>query len=282
MDYFLNFKVNERNFSFDVKSTGFNRGKDICDLQNPVYSNKELLENGYILENFPKKWYNAINKSITKIFSDVLGNPKGFSLEQYHAFVDENTHKKTMDSFRGGNFGFGGIHLDRLGIDYRDFDKWINKVVDGKNLSAHVKAYFNLISVKNFWVRIIRPNSVDNNPPHKDTHVKRIKDNINIYLPLAGSNKNSSLPLIPKSHIEKESEYIISDSPCYVEGKRFTVPSVVHRNKGLNLITPNPQNNEIMIFDPHCIHGGGINSNKDVTRVSLEMRFFKSKNKIVF
>ena len=75
--------------------------------------------------------------------------------------------------------------------------------------------------------------------------------------------------------MELESEYIVSGSPCYVKGKRFTVPAVVHRDGGLNLITPNPQEKEIMIFDPHCIHGGGINSNKNTTRVSLEMRFFK-------
>jgi hypothetical protein len=276
MNYALSFKINNRRFNFDVTSKSFLRGKGICQLQNPVYKNKELLENGYILESFPIKWYTNINRSITSIFSQMLGNPKGFTLQDYHHFVDDGLHEKTMNSFRAGYLGVGGVHLNNLGIDYKEFDQWINKIVQGDNLSCVYKKISGLVSVKRFWVRVIRPNSSDNNPPHKDTHVKRIKDNVNIYLPLAGSNKNSSLPLIPKTHTELESEYIISDSPCYVKNKKFIVPAVVHRNKGLDLITPNPERNEIMIFDPHCIHGGGINSNKDTTRVSLEMRFFKS------
>jgi ectoine hydroxylase-related dioxygenase (phytanoyl-CoA dioxygenase family) len=97
---------------------------------------------------------------------------------------------------------------------------------------------------------------------------------LNVYLPLAGSDENSSLPIIPKSHLEKESEYIISDSPCYVNGKKYTVPCIVHRNKGLDMITPNPNEGEIMIFTPNLIHGGGVNNNPNSTRVSLEMRFF--------
>lgn len=276
MDYALNFKINERSFNFDVKSKSFYRGKPICNLQFPVYSNSNLLEKGYIIEQFPSNWFYAIHKSVRNILSETLGNPKKFELEKYHTFVTDESHKKIMDSFRAGTLGIGGIHLDRLGIDYKDFNDWINKIVGGKNLSCVYTRDFGLINIKNFWIRVVRPNSTDNNPPHKDTHVKRIRDNVNIYLPLAGSDSNSSLPLIPKSHVELESEYIVSGSPCYVKGKRFTVPAVVHRNGGLNLITPNPQEKEIMIFDPHCIHGGGINSNKDTTRVSLEMRFFKS------
>lgn len=276
MDYALTFKINDRTFNFDVKSKHFYRGQPICKLQFPVYSNSELLENGYIIEQFPDNWFDSMRKSVRNILWEALGTPKNFELEEYHKFVDDVLHKKIMDSFRAGTLGIGGIHLSRLGIDYNDFDKWMNKITKGKNLSCVYTRDFGLINVKHFWIRVIRPNSNDNNPPHKDTHVKRIKDNLNIYLPLAGSDVNSSLPLIPRSHMELESEYIVSGSPCYVNGKKFTVPSVVHRNGGLDLITPNPQEKEIMIFDPHCVHGGGINSNKDTTRVSLEMRFFKN------
>lgn len=276
MDYSLNFKINKKPFNFDVKSKGFYRGQPVCKIQNPVYSNQNILEDGYVIKQFPKEWFSAIRKSVSNILSDALGNPKGFELKSYHKFVDDVSHKKVMDTFRAGTLGIGGIHLDRLGIDYLGFDKWINDVTKSKNLSCVYTKCNGLINIKHFWIRVVRPNSGDNNPPHKDTHVKRIKDNVNIYLPLAGSDCNSSLPLIPKTHMELESEYIISNSPCYVGDRRFTVPSIVHRNKGLNLITPNPKEKEIMIFDPNCIHGGGINSNKDTTRISLEMRFFKS------
>ena len=141
-------------------------------------------------------------------------------------------------------------------------------------ISCKIKR-FGLIPYGKFWIRIVRPNSNDNNPPHKDSHLKRLRKCVNIYLPLDGSNSNSSLPLVPKSHNEKETNYIISSSPCYVNSKKNTVPCIVHRDKGLDMICPNPSNKEIMIFTPHLIHGGGVNSNQDTTRVSLEMRFFE-------
>jgi acetylglutamate kinase len=40
------------------------------------------------------------------------------------------------------------------------------------------------------------------------------------------------------------------------------------------MITPDPKEKEIMIFTPNIVHGGGMNINEDITRVSLEMRFF--------
>jgi hypothetical protein len=277
MDYNFNFKINDRNFNFDVKSKYFKRGKDICNYKPfKIYKNEELCENGYIIRTFPKDWKQKIKKSITNLISNLLDNPKNFKLEKYHKFVDDKKHADVVKNIQSGVLGIGGIPLDKLGINYLDFDDFINYNVDSDGLSCNDKRIFNLLSLKFFWIRIIRPNSIDNNPPHKDTHFKRIKNNVNIYLPLAGSNKNSSLPLIPKTHIENENQYIVASSPCYINGKIFRAPAIVHRNNGLNLITPNPQENQIMIFDPHIVHGGGVNSNKDMTRVSLEMRFYKN------
>ena len=271
MDYFLNFKVNKTNFKFDVKSKSFNRGKNVCIFKNSIFNNKKLIEHGYTINKFPNEYYNNIKKSITNFISKKLNNPQNFELEDYHKFVDDAKHKEVVNSFRAGNLGTNGIDLSELGIPYQTFNEFINNTIDS-NLSCHYKR--DGLSIKNFWLRIVRPNKKDNNPPHKDVHVKRICDNINIYLPLAGSNHNSSLPIIPKSHLENESNYIISDSPCYVNGIEFTVPSIVHRDDGINLITPNPQCDEIMIFTPYLIHGGGVNLNTNMTRVSLEMRFF--------
>jgi hypothetical protein len=271
MDYSTSFKVNQKKIKIDVKSKNFKRGKDICLFQTPIFKNKRMLKDGYIITKFPINYRSKIKNSITDLISSKLNNPKDFTLETYHKFVDDDIHKKVVDSFRGGYFGFGGIQLDNLGIPYDDFNSYINNIL-GSNLSCVYKKYG--LTIKNFWIRIVRPNLQDNNPPHKDVHVRRINNNVNIYLPLAGSNMNSSLPIIPRSHLELENEYIISGSPCYVNGRKFTVPSIVHRNKGLDMVTPNPKPNEILIFTPHLIHGGGINLNKDTTRVSLEMRFF--------
>jgi hypothetical protein len=267
----LSFRVNEREYEFDVESKGFYLGKRECIYDFKICKNLEMLSQGYTIRKFPKDYFYSIKYAITNFISSKIGDPYDFSLEKYHEFVDEKLHKEVINSFRGGTFGFGGIHLKHLGIPYQDFDSYVNNEIDS-NLSCVYKKYG--FPIKHFWIRLVRPQSGDNNPPHKDVHVKRIKKCVNIYLPLAGSDLNSSLPIIPKSHLESESEYIISDTPSYVNGKKFTVPTIINRKNGINLITPNPKEGEIMIFTPYLIHGGGVNHNKNTTRVSLEMRFF--------
>jgi ectoine hydroxylase-related dioxygenase (phytanoyl-CoA dioxygenase family) len=41
------------------------------------------------------------------------------------------------------------------------------------------------------------------------------------------------------------------------------------------MIRPNPSENEVLVFSPYLVHGGGYNTNIDITRISLEMRFWK-------
>ena len=55
----------------------------------------------------------------------------------------------------------------------------------------------------------------------------------------------------------------------------FTVPSVVGAAFPLTLERPNPGPNEVLVFSPYLIHGGGFNQQVDRTRVSLEMRFWR-------
>jgi hypothetical protein len=284
MDYHLSYKINDSLKTFDVSSASFKRGEKTVTFDSNLFSDPEFLKNGYILRQFPSKWKNSIERSIQAVVSAKMqaagvifdNKLRTFSLDRYHDYVNEEQHQRVVDSFRGGFFGTGGIDLSELGIDYKQLNSFINKTIkSNKPLSCKIKKFG--LTFGKFWIRIVRPNSNDNNPPHKDSHLKRLRKNVNIYLPLAGSNKHSSLPLIPGSHLENESEYISSSSPCFINEKKNTVPCIVHRNKGLNMICPNPKPNQIMIFTPHLIHGGGINSNKDITRVSLEMRFFANE-----
>jgi hypothetical protein len=277
MDYNFSFCVNEKKYNFDVNAKKFKYGNHECKFEKHLFSDEEFLNNGFFIKKFPEDWAFNIKNSITKYIKNIISiyskqNLDNFKLEKYHEFVDDFLHKKIVSRIRGNFLGVGGVHLDYLGIPYRILDEYINENVGSKNLSCHYKRYG--LSIKHFWIRIIRPNSLDNNPPHKDGHLGRINKNVNIYLPLAGSNENSSLPLIPKSHLEFDDEYIISSSPYLVNGRKFSVPCIVHRKNGLNLITPNPKDDEILIFTPWIIHGGGVNANSNSTRVSLEMRFF--------
>jgi hypothetical protein len=273
------FSINKNNFSINVKSKKFIKKTDLKLFNSSLFNNKQLLTDGFCVKKIPNEWFYSIKENIKNFIENKIKSFKhinNFNLEKYHEFVDDKLHKKIVDSFRGKYFGINGINLKYLGIDYKELDFYINEQINSNYKLSCIYKKFG-IKNKKFWIRIVRPNKKDNNPPHKDSHIKTfywVRDNINIYLPLAGSNKNSSLPLLPKSHLDNENQYLISSSPCYVNNVKFTVPCIVDRIGGIDMITPNPNKGEILIFTPHIIHGGGMNRNKDLTRVSLEMRFF--------
>ncbi len=276
----LKFSINNVEKHFDIKSKSFKRGSDTYLFKKKV-KNKSILNLGYKISTLPNNFFCNIKQSISNIILNILKEqnifPENFDMEKYHNYVNDEQHLNVVNKFRGRLFGIGGIHLKHLGVNFSEMDNFINDIIIPDNKLSCVYNLYGL-KIKHFWIRIVRPNKLDNNAPHKDNHINRLcsPDIINIYLPLAGSNEYSSLPIIPESHLENEKEYIISESPCFIENKKFTAPALVHRNKGLNLITPNPNYGDVMIFTPLLVHGGGSNDNIDKTRISVEMRFFKT------
>ena len=126
-----------------------------------------------------------------------------------------------------------------------------------------------------FHFRIIRPQRNDNNPLHRDVWLPEYHDAINIYVPICGSNMLSSLTLVPGSHYWSEAIVERTIQGAKVHGVQFNVPAVTDAQKSLELIRPNPQPNEMMIFSPYLVHGGAMNFNGDLSRISLEMRFWR-------
>jgi hypothetical protein len=84
---------------------------------------------------------------------------------------------------------------------------------------------------------------------------------------------------MPKSHHWPESKTErTSDGAKVVGGFSYSVPSVVGvRGEKFSMIRPNPNEDEVLVFSPYCVHGGAVNFNADLTRISLEMRFWRSK-----
>jgi ectoine hydroxylase-related dioxygenase (phytanoyl-CoA dioxygenase family) len=50
---------------------------------------------------------------------------------------------------------------------------------------------------------------------------------------------------------------------------------VTGARRPLLLVRPAVGPNEVMVFTPYAIHGGGTNGSADTTRVSLEVRFWR-------
>lgn len=128
-----------------------------------------------------------------------------------------------------------------------------------------------------FGVRIVRPSSSDHNPLHRDAWLNRLRNGVNLYVPIAGSDERSSLCLVPGSHQWSEAEIERTKSGALVNGRRYTVPAVTGATRPIDVIRPNPGANDVLVFSPYLIHGGAANLNPDTTRVSLELRLWRRR-----
>ncbi|SMD36405.1 hypothetical protein SAMN04488029_2880 [Reichenbachiella faecimaris] len=126
-----------------------------------------------------------------------------------------------------------------------------------------------------FHFRIIRPNRKDFNPLHKDGWMEELKDCINLYIPICGSNEKSSLILAEGSHLLNEDTFVRTKAGAKMNDVQFNVPGLIDSKESLNFVRPNPGSNEILVFSPYLIHGGSLNLNTNQTRISLEMRFWR-------
>lgn len=127
-----------------------------------------------------------------------------------------------------------------------------------------------------FHFRVIRPNSRDNNPLHRDVWLEDYASCINLYIPVAGSNERSSLILIPESHRWPESRIEKTVSGALINNVKFNVPAVTSIRGDYQVMRPDPKENEVLVFSPYLIHGGAVNLNPDRTRISIEMRLWKA------
>lgn len=203
----------------------------------------------------------------TKMESAGIAAPDDFRLETYHRVVDDQQHAAVIKLTRVG------FERDQFPIELGAVEERISEIcglpltVDGPNYTG-----------RPFFLRVVRPHKLqDNNPPHRDVWLDHLRDGVNIYAPVAGSNHLSSLPVLPGSHKWSESEIERSISGARIGGLNFTVPTVTSARVPLMMTRPNPGPSEVLVFSPYLIHGGAANLNDDRTRVSLEMRLWRRR-----
>ncbi len=240
--------------------------------QNLLYS-LSWDNQGFIIENFlnPEEYAEFI-KNVGIFFSETLSELKvsvspTFNFSEYHKIAGEH-HLDFINKIK---------HLDskNFPIDKSIIEKRISDIM-GFNVTN-----FNPTTKESvFHFRVIRPNFSDNNPIHRDTWHWEYKDNINIYVGLFGSDERTSLPIIPGSHHWNESKVKRTESGALINGIQYVVPATTEVSEEHSIIRPNPAENEVMIFSPYLLHGGAINESENHTRISLEMRFWKSNNEL--
>lgn len=288
-EFLSKIKINNRNIEINVTADKISSGEDIVLYTRDKPPSYESIwsDTGYTVDKFLSAEENdkiktMVLNGLKKEISSLGIDTTNFTLDKYHTFVDDKQHLEVVEKIRAGGDGTGGLLLDGFCIPVERIEERISEIC---NTKVTTRKTFDLgnsktFTVKTFWVRIVRPQKYqDNNPPHRDVHLDRGgiegPKAINIYYPLAGSNENSALPVIPKSHLWSEKDTTRTFGDVFVNGVKFTNPAIVDSVYGLNLITPNPDINQVMVFTPYLIHGGGFNFNSDVTRISLEMRFWR-------
>jgi len=193
-------------------------------------------------------------------------NLENFELTNYHNYVaSEEIHTYVVEKIKNG------LDIGLFPLPVNLLDARIAEIT-----GYDVESRCSELNHHTFSIRIVRPSQLtDNNPPHRDVWLNHLRNAVNIYLPICGSNEKSALPILPGSHHWKESQIERTSAGAVINGIKYTVPCVVGTEFGLNMIRPNPAEKQATVFSPYLIHGGGYNLNKDTTRVSLEMRFWK-------
>ena len=191
----------------------------------------------------------------------------GFTLETYHKYVSDEEHLDFMSSIKSC-------------IDINEFplDKAVISRRIGESLSQKIGFTCEGLDNREFFcLRLVRPgNHRDCNPPHKDVYIDRLRNAVNLYAPICGSDENSSLSVIEKSHRWLESDMEVSENGVEVNGVKYSVPAICSTKNGFRMTRPNPQYGDVLFFSPYLIHGAGYNFNKNTTRVSLEIRLWKA------
>ena len=134
------------------------------------------------------------------------------------------------------------------------------------------------LDVQLYWgqllFRVVRPGKPDYNPYHKDTYLDYCHDLVNIFVPVAGCTKETSLRIVPSSHLWPEDRIKRTPKGGDFNGKKFNVPCIVSYKGNQLPVIPNPdrEKGEFLIFTPYAIHGKSSNESAQ-TRVSIEARF---------
>jgi hypothetical protein len=267
----MDYQVNKNILHYDVSGEK-QQGENIVLLDRAIDLTAETSwkHTGYTIEKlFDDVLYSQFQKAAHQLLIDCwrsasLIAPEIFQLDQYHkiAHTQENhlaavEQTKTLD-----------VKLFPVAINI--LEQRISAICRQQLIARN--PYDNQ-SI--FHFRVIRPKQQDNNPLHRDVWLEDYKDCINLYIPIAGSNENSSLVIVPGSHQWPESKIERTISGAHINNIKYNVPAITSINAPAEYLRPNPKENEVLVFSPYLIHGGAANLNDDRTRISIEIRLWR-------
>jgi ectoine hydroxylase-related dioxygenase (phytanoyl-CoA dioxygenase family) len=231
-----------------------------------LYEDINLLENTDFddlgFKNFDIDDFNhTLIKLVKETIYSTIG--KNIELDDYHKVLDDMQHTRVINNMQFNK---------KVNADIYAMCSYLEEYIS-KILKTKVKIFND-----DLWIRICRPKSdCDFNPCHRDNYLEFYKNVVNIYLPIYGSNELSSLKIQPGSHKWSEDKTIVTHGGAYFESidKKYSVSAIIASKNKIEMLRPNPNTNQMMLFSPYLIHGCSGNDN-DITRFSLEVRFIEN------
>lgn len=269
----VNFLIEGKTLEFQVESaTCYGEDMILLDKEDDLTENSSFKDVGYTIAPFlDHDSNNKLKQDLKNILYEILSKVKkieisleDFDFGKYHHYVNDDEHREVIAPFQTW------LDASKFTIDITLLEQRISEI-----LGTEVTCLAPDRNMRSYAIRIIRPQSTDYNPPHRDPWLDILKSAVNIYYPIVGSSIDSSLPLIAGSHRWKESEIERTTMGATVNDISYTVPSVTGSTRHLEMIRPNPGIDEVLVFSPYLIHGGAYNFQNDLTRMSLEMRFWR-------
>jgi len=267
----MKYKLNKKEINYKAEGEKTS-GNDVVLLHQAIdlTFGKRWGERGFTIEKlFQERVYQEF-KAKTKALiislwqSAGLDIPNDFEVNQYHSAAShKDLHLAAVEKTKL-------LSLDKFPIPIHLVEQRISEICQTPLIA---KNPFDGQSV--FHFRVVRPNSNDNNPLHRDVWLPDYANCINLYIPITGSNTNSALSLIPGSHHWPESKTERTEQGAVIGNMKFNVPAVTSIKGEYEIVRPDPKENEVLVFSPYLIHGGAVNLNEDQTRISIELRLWK-------
>ncbi|MBT1702771.1 phytanoyl-CoA dioxygenase family protein [Chryseosolibacter indicus] len=268
----MKYTVNNISISYNAEGTKA-YGEDVVLLRQALdlTAQKPWGNEGYTVEKLFNDdiEYRLFERSVAELLYSCwrkagLLVPADFQLDQYHALIkDRVQHLAAVDQTKL-------LSVDDFPLGIERIEKRISEI-SGVALRAHNPYDEQRV----FHFRVIRPESRDNNPLHRDVWLEDYESCINLYIPIAASNENSSLIIFPGSHLWPESRIERTTKGALIDGVKFNVPAVTNIKGEYVVKRPDPKPNQVLVFSPYIIHGGSVNFNSDKTRISIELRLWK-------
>jgi hypothetical protein len=238
-------------------------GKDVIMIENDInlLTHTDFDDSGYKILNITN--YNDLLQRFIR--NEIyFQTKKHIDLKNYHNQITENEHTNIINSMP---------YKKNMYADVCAFCNYLENYISDV-LKEPVKIFNDDI-----WFRICRPSNLcdnDFNPCHRDVYLDFYRNTVNIYLPVIGSTENSSLKIQPSSHKWSESETIVTKGGAFFKStnKKYSVDAIVASKQPLEMLRPNPNVDQMMLFSPYLIHGCADN-NENTTRISLEVRFIR-------